>query len=423
MEVTTPLFNGGADPEHTGEVRVPSLRGALRFWFRALVGLGVGPDLRALARTEAAVFGDTNAASAVAIRIPNPPAAQPEGRPEWIQLAGGRWVVYLLGQGLGDVRAFSGPRPATRRGPGRGPGLPAERVPVRRPFVPAGERFDLQLRLTGNEHAAALVVASLWLLCAYGGLGARSRRGFGGLRILDIDGHLPAHWDNAALRTPALDHYEQLTRLFPNEAVGRSLAGLGSIPTLGGLALDTQSAWSDRLPTYPVLHRTHTKAGTSGGETFRSWAEVLSYAGEQLRHFRASEPYPAANYHPKIKTPEWAAVVTGAGSHFRLGALGLPVGYKAPYVVNADRGAGPRAEPLRRASPLWLRPVGSGQHWRLLSYAFRGAFLPTDDDPGLGVHVWRDGRQQKAVTVADTDVTQLTDRWIDTLARDGTFIP
>ena len=46
LQVTTPLFNGGADPDgaagfrpdQESGIRVASIRGAMRFWFRALAG-------------------------------------------------------------------------------------------------------------------------------------------------------------------------------------------------------------------------------------------------------------------------------------------------------------------------------------------------------------------------------------------------
>ena len=83
----------------------------------------------------------------------------------------------------------------------------------------------------------------------------------------------------------------------------------------------------------------------------------------------------------------------GDSGHFPLGALGLPVGYQDGYVVNVDR----RGEPARRASPLWLRPVGAGDRWRLLSYAFHGEFLPGPDAPG--VHLWQHGVQGRELGV------------------------
>jgi CRISPR-associated protein Cmr1 len=407
LEVTTPLFNGGADPSgkdtHSGAdgtgVRVPSLRGAMRFWLRALAGLAVGPDLPLLAAVEGKVFGNTEAASPVKLRVPSQPPLSSPGRPFFVQEAG-RWVGYLLGQGLAPLKE----------------GRPY----VSRPYVAPGQTFDLQLRLTGSQEVAAVAVASLWLLCAYGGLGARTRRGLGGLRILDATGPLPVPWDQASIRTPGLDHYRQLTRLWPEGPVA------ACVPYLGRLSprrLDPRAAWSDRLPTYPVLSRTHTIAGTSGGRTFQRWDDVLVHAGKQLRWFRASRDHPEVRYHPKIKTPEWTEVVTGPGDHFGLGALGLPVVYK-DRVVNADHGRGFNAEPpLRRASPLWLRPVGNDRTgWRLLSYAFLGEFLPSEGADAPAVHIWRGGQQGKPVTVTHDDVVERATKWITTMREDRSFV-
>jgi CRISPR-associated protein Cmr1 len=62
LEVVTPLFLGGADGK-TAELRPPSIRGAMRFWFRAMMGGIVGGNIEALKKLEADVFGDTDKAS------------------------------------------------------------------------------------------------------------------------------------------------------------------------------------------------------------------------------------------------------------------------------------------------------------------------------------------------------------------------
>lgn len=36
LKVLTPMFMGGADPEGAPELRAASIRGAMRFWFRAI---------------------------------------------------------------------------------------------------------------------------------------------------------------------------------------------------------------------------------------------------------------------------------------------------------------------------------------------------------------------------------------------------
>src|SRR5262245_63945216 len=64
LETVTPLFLGGAEPDTRAELRPPSLKGALRFWYRALDGnfrLG-----------EPAAFGSTGVGQApILLRLNN----------------------------------------------------------------------------------------------------------------------------------------------------------------------------------------------------------------------------------------------------------------------------------------------------------------------------------------------------------------
>jgi CRISPR-associated protein Cmr1 len=117
-----------------------------------------------------------------------------------------------------------------------------------------------------------------------------------------------------------------------------------------------------------------------------------------------------SRYRPPRKTPEWSDVVWGDDDRFPLGALGLPVNYKDGYAVNAEH----RGEQLRRASPLWLRPVGDATGWRLLSFAFLGAFLPGPDAPSVRL---RGRTNARTLRVSDDDVALLADAWIKRLAE------
>ncbi|MGH4018061.1 MAG: type III-B CRISPR module RAMP protein Cmr1 [Pseudonocardiaceae bacterium] len=410
LEVTTPLFNAGAEPDDKAGgqpgVRVSSLRGAMRFWFRVLVGGVTGPNLGLLAELEHMVFGDTGRSCPVPLRIPAPPPQVKAGMEQM-----DRWIVYLLGQGLGDLRAST----------------------TIRPYVPPGRKFELKLRLrpllrgrhdnagaeqcVDPEVAAALTLASLWLTCTYGGLGARTRRGFGGLRIVGSDGWLPPPWTPEAIQTPDLDHYEGMRFLWPDATVGKCLTTL--LKTKGG---DTRKAWTSP-PSFPVLHRQHTLAGASGGGVFDNWEHTLRHAGEQLRNFRASRDAPGARYSPPRKTPEWEDVIWGPGDRFPLGALGLPVVFKknGPEVNAEKRGDGVRrGESLRRASPLWLRAVGSDDEWRLFSFAFLGEFLPGSDGPVVNLR--NPGKSAERLRVDTADVRRLAEQWINEMARDGSFI-
>jgi CRISPR type III-B/RAMP module RAMP protein Cmr1 len=393
LQTTTPLFNAGADQQDAG-VRVSSLRGAMRFWFRALAGSVTGADLGALAGLEQRVFGSAAASSPLALRIPNQPAVRlPNQRHDFPLTA---QIVYLLGQGLGDL---------------------ANRA-LRRPYVPPGQKLIVKLRFqdrrddTRDERAAirGAALAALWLTCTYGGVGARVRRGFGGLRILSVDGagELPDSWPPDRLTTtPSPAQYESLNHL-PAGDLTFAIADIRTLTTRTPTADEPPKPPSAR-PAFPVLDPAWTYAGLSKTQS-SSWDTLLTWAGEQLRHFRANQPNtnPKANYQPKIKTPEWDAVVHGPGTSFPLGALGLPVVYKDGYTVDAVER---RGLPARRASALWLRPVGEGTTWRLLSFAFANEFLPGPDAPTVTLR--RKIGPPKPLQVADTDVDHIVRKWID----------
>jgi CRISPR type III-B/RAMP module RAMP protein Cmr1 len=391
LTTTTPVFNAGADQKAEASIRVPSLRGPMRFWFRALAGTVAGADLALLAAMETTIFGSANSASAVVLRLSGDLKATESAQHS-------RWLLYLMGQGLGDLQA------------GR----------TTRAFVAPGESTQLRMRFAHSRTSPAevtaaieyLAMASLWLTCAFGGVGSRARRGFGGIRIDDASG-VPSSWDPAAHPlTPGLAFYHALsdldvTSLLPD-----------AYPHLAALASHVRPQWVSTpvvgRPAYPVLLKAWTSVGTSN-RTWTTWRGVLESAGEELRYFRASGDAPEAAYRPRIKTPEWITTVTGTGSAFPLGALGLPVIFKEGRAVKVMKDR----EELRRPSPLWLRVVGQQGSFRLLSFALRAQFLPGHSGAQVEVH---GGGRPRGVSVSDHDVDRLSDQWITTLGLGGTFI-
>jgi hypothetical protein len=425
LQVTTPLFNGGADSEQQAKdeagIRVPSIRGAMRFWFRALAGSATD-DLALVAAMERRVFGGIAASpgqsegttpSPLLLRIPRqqavtsatarrrwlpaPDSAADRRQPRPNPASDRKFIIYLLGQGLGDF--------------GNGTLL--------RPCVEPPAEFELKIgfRHLADEDEAAraavetLAFASLWLTCTYGGVGARTRRGFGGLRITGTDGPLPGPWQEpGALLTPDLDYYQRtdLRPAGPLTGYERYLARLTP-----GRRLPAPPA--NALPPFPVLRADVTNASLSKKD-FSSWVDALTTAGEQLRQFRANADNPGANYPLPIETAEWKAVIHGHSPKFPVGALGLPVGYGKDYSVNA---VGQDGTPLRRSSPLWLRVVGNGNRKRLFSFAFHAQFLPNTAD----IRIWRGSRPdlRRALDVGPGEVTGVTGQWIGALGTGKTF--
>lgn len=64
-EIVTPLFLGGADPKKA-ELRAPSIKGALRFWWRAL---NAGNSIYSLYQTESKLFGSTDQKTKMTVQV------------------------------------------------------------------------------------------------------------------------------------------------------------------------------------------------------------------------------------------------------------------------------------------------------------------------------------------------------------------
>lgn len=145
LETVTPLLLHGADNK-TPELRPPSFRGAMRYWWRAALGGVIGDkNLKGLHELEGAVFGSTERVSPIGLR-------------------------------LGEARIQSAdPKPYL---------LPHKSIARRDGIV-----GTFELILTQPRHDDALVwaaaCASLELALTFGGVGQRSRRGYGALRIVE----------------------------------------------------------------------------------------------------------------------------------------------------------------------------------------------------------------------------------------------
>lgn len=409
LKVTTPLFSSGADQKATGDtgIRVASLRGVMRFWFRALAGsrTGTSPDgLNLLAAMERRIFGGPGIPSACVMRIPadgrNLKVISVDQRHSFIRHQGSleerrkdptRWIVYLLGQGLGDLANMT----------------------VVRPYVNPGSTFQLMIRFTHQRTdppelraaVTALAYASLWLTCALGGLGSRTRRGFGGIRITGLGDQ--AHdlpWPAETLLTPGLEFYKSLPDLDAAHVLTPLTGWVAHLDVLRDQViaeskqLRHQELAESKTPAFPVLSAPHTAMAMSEGADFPDWNRALIEAGKRLRIARARIKFPdrQVRYDPPRKTWEWLNVVHGNETDFDIGALGLPLVFNQDISVNAFDGT----QELRRASMVWLRPVGDpdGKKYRLLSMAFLTEYLPDDAEIRLR-HTGKPNRQLDLTTL------------------------
>lgn len=159
-EVVTPLFLGGADPKEA-ELRAPPVKAAMRFWWRALYE---GGNVEQMAKDESAIFGSTEKKSVVSVQLSadmakTVPNDLPKGWP--IPVEGKTFNAYII-----EYLAF---------------GLldPKLKPKYIRKHIEEESRF--KIIVTFPKHAEDDVVSAMKSLISFGGLGARSRNGFGSL--------------------------------------------------------------------------------------------------------------------------------------------------------------------------------------------------------------------------------------------------
>ena len=190
LELVTPAFLAGPlQKEEDCELRPATLRGMLRWWWRTMHAAHV--DAATLYRMESAIWGDTNSCGAVRVTVEPLDNVKPvlfdknkvrdenklPAPPNKRTTQGLNYFTF----GMDDMRRENGQRQRYQRYyimPGA-----KWRVTMRvRPKIyeiknDKGiviEKWDLSVSDLLSQAQAAL-----WLLCYYGGVGSKSRKGFG----------------------------------------------------------------------------------------------------------------------------------------------------------------------------------------------------------------------------------------------------
>jgi len=243
LETVTPLFLRGPDGE-TPELRPPSFKGMLRYWWRALHPMPISE----LQSEEARRFGS---------------AGEDQTGRSPMQLR-------LADRGLSKDRF----RPVPRRG-----------KDFQNLGFDPGQRFDLIV--TVDQQASSYqteIDATLRLMLLLGGLGNRSRRGFGALRLVAVDGAAEESSEDALGDVEA-----QLARLeTPFERDGRTIAYVGRYT-------------DGKRPEYPWIQR--IQAGTFWSD-WREGVEAIARVAHQHNSCYTGD------YKPRLSSPLYVTVAS-----------------------------------------------------------------------------------------------------------------
>jgi len=297
ITVTTLLFGGGAVPGQVDKFdpfRVPSIRGHLRFWWRATRG-GAFESVAKLREREGLIWGDTSGASRVHLRV--------------LSSSLGPEVSIKSGSGPGYVLF-----PLTQ----------AKDQSVK--TLPNGGQFKLQVCVLAktDEDVTADVAAALWAWINFGGIGGRTRRGCGAL-------YCPG-WSYSSPQPEWLSGGGQ-TRAWPV---------LGGATRLVGPAEAISKCWQTAIEALRMFRQKRTGQNGRGRS---EWPEPDEIRVARQRH--------APNHAPVKQGGGFPRAALGLPIIFHFKDYADPA--DNTLNVASEKGGGGKEE-MRMASPLIVKP-------------------------------------------------------------------
>ncbi len=204
-ETITPMFLSGADGQ-TPELRPPSIKGALRFWWRAMNG---HLSLEELKKQESLIFGGTEPAQRSRVIITCPKGKnflQPSTKNRFPEYRQNYPLSRNIPVNILNYLAY---------------GVYDYREGFTKGFFDEGQKFDIFFKFI-DETKVDEVVKAFVLMCYVGGLGSKSRNGFGKIKIIsaieikdnatiDITQNLPK-WKELLKTTHPMSKFTSLSK-------------------------------------------------------------------------------------------------------------------------------------------------------------------------------------------------------------------
>jgi len=228
-EAITPMFMYGADGI-TPELRPASIKGVMRFWWRAIFG---DSDIERLREAESEIFGSTNRRSKVNIRVCKKEFSEKQ---------------------VTDINEFDYLFFSIKM---------QDKEKSKKYF----EKIKFDVILTSRDEKVLKEASySFILLSLFGGLGSRSRRGGGNFRIKSIDNKeyntlLPKSSDRMQLITHLFKIFNQIKKYFqqeyPKNAFTREYSNLSILDFV--LSYDKFDSWNKALKDIETKYKDFRK--------------------------------------------------------------------------------------------------------------------------------------------------------------------
>lgn len=340
FKVITPLFLSGAN-QAQAEFRLASLKGAMRYWYRAL-----DPNYR---KREAEIFGGTG---------------KGEGQAKFLL----RWEPVEWEQKMWDKDEFSGSRKETVDKSMTGiiylsysMDLTVKKVRVQRPYLLPGTEFTILLlfRDTTAEMRKA-VLGALWMLGHVGGLGSRSRRGLGTIALKDWNLLTSGSWPELN-ELPIAHKAETLEewRRFFKEGIQVLNSWFGSSRKVTHTVLDNNCR-------FLLVDKAFTKENG-----YEGWVHALNHAGQLMQDFRLRWEPDYTNVKQHICALDTRTAMLNKDVKpipMRVGpqraAFGLPLTFKYTSLKGCNKITFQGTRKYHRSgSPVWIRVIEIGNEY------------------------------------------------------------
>lgn len=325
-KVITPLYGGGVEPGKADPitvVRVSEIRGHLRFWWRATRGGAFNGDLQKMREAEEKIWGSAGGKgkpgpSKVVVSLTQHERGKLVSK---AKDSNGRQVDY------GDVKSPYG----------------YVAFPLRETKDQAAgsvrENVSFTLKIRYPRYVADDVLSALWAWETFGGIGARTRRGFGALQKIDSKSIPDANQMENAIREALISH------VVPNGQWPPGVPHLSPESTIITTRQkeSVEDAWQvlfNALKEFrQICARYDGKTGQRSAYGLSRWPEANA-----IRKFlRLSPRFPANVTHTVIEK-------------FPRAVFGLPIGFEMHHDDNKKLELQGRDND-RLASPLILRPI------------------------------------------------------------------
>lgn len=328
FQIVTPLVLSGAD-QRRAELRLPSVKGMLRYWYRA-----VDPEYNQKRKLddeekgstwENSLFGGTGAGEGQSCFLMRLHSKNPAVR-GWKKRIDLSYLAFSLEGKRGRI------------------------VQEPRGYLEPNNTFSLSFCMRPSIEAVdqywRRLIAAIWLLGHVGGLGYRSRRGFGSVALKS--------WrvDNPLQKGGTTEEIQQVIRQLPIAHGAGSVHEWLNQFERGLRTLKGEKGWFPRFSaaTHTVIDESIFLIHSKG---FSKWEEALAYAGSQLKGFRKEidirkrtvfgmpmlVPQRKIQYTPekveRMASPVWIRVVEAGGCYFPMFGI-----YRTPPLKAVEKPMG-----------------------------------------------------------------------------------